>query len=201
MQASADLRWTSKDPQTWNPIQEPRQHKRVPGMAVSPLPRYDSMTGRLKRRLLFQADDMCALLTWRPSGRPRVIGGIDQFQADVSPHSKSAAKISVLSPTTRSTITRESSMAYSTNPTATIYRLFDAHFDEVRGQWEERYERRYGFLESLPMVAPPSLAAQNRCRLSSPLCGEDVVTRFFPGKEQARLRRQVGAAVSRLRPL
>ncbi len=40
------------------------------------------------------------------------------------------------------------------------------------------------FLESLPMVAPPSLAAQNRCRLSSPLRGEDVVTRFFPGKEQ-----------------
>ena len=36
------------------------------------------------------------------------------------------------------------------NPRATpLYRLFDAHFDEVRGQWEERYERRYGFWRSL----------------------------------------------------
>jgi hypothetical protein len=60
----------------------------------------------------------------------------------------------------------------------------EAHFEEVRGQWEERFERRYGFLESLPMVAPPSLAGQNRRRLSSPLRDEDVVTRFFPGKEQ-----------------
>lgn len=35
------------------------------------------------------------------------------------------------------------------NPRATpLYRLFDAHFDEVRGQWEERYERRYGFWRS-----------------------------------------------------
>ena len=35
------------------------------------------------------------------------------------------------------------------NPSATpLYRLFDAHYDEVRGQWEERYERRYGFWRS-----------------------------------------------------
>ena len=25
------------------------------------------------------------------------------------------------------------------------YRLFESHFDEVKGQWEERYEGRYGF--------------------------------------------------------
>ena len=32
------------------------------------------------------------------------------------------------------------------NPRATpLYRLVDAHFDEVRGRWEERYERRCGF--------------------------------------------------------
>ena len=32
------------------------------------------------------------------------------------------------------------------NPRATpLYRLFEAHFDEVRGQWEERFERRCGF--------------------------------------------------------
>ena len=32
------------------------------------------------------------------------------------------------------------------NPRATpLYRLFEAHYDEVRGQWEERFERRCGF--------------------------------------------------------
>ena len=32
------------------------------------------------------------------------------------------------------------------NPRATLlYRLFDSLYDEVRGQWEERFERRYGF--------------------------------------------------------
>jgi len=32
------------------------------------------------------------------------------------------------------------------NPRATpLYRIFDSLFDEVRGQWEERFERRYGF--------------------------------------------------------
>jgi hypothetical protein len=32
------------------------------------------------------------------------------------------------------------------SPRATpLYRLFDAHFDEVKGQWEERFERRCGF--------------------------------------------------------
>ena len=32
------------------------------------------------------------------------------------------------------------------SPRATpLYRLFDAHFEEVKGQWEERFQRRYGF--------------------------------------------------------
>lgn len=32
------------------------------------------------------------------------------------------------------------------NPRATpLYRLFETHFDEVRGQWEGRFERRCGF--------------------------------------------------------
>ena len=32
------------------------------------------------------------------------------------------------------------------NPRATpLNRLFDAHFDEIKGQWEERFERRFGF--------------------------------------------------------
>jgi len=36
------------------------------------------------------------------------------------------------------------------SPRATpLYRLFDAHFDEVRGQWEERFERRYGYWRGL----------------------------------------------------
>jgi hypothetical protein len=26
-----------------------------------------------------------------------------------------------------------------------LYRLLDAHFDEVRGRWEERFERWFGF--------------------------------------------------------
>jgi len=32
------------------------------------------------------------------------------------------------------------------SPRATpLYRLFDAHFEEVKGQWEDRFERRCGF--------------------------------------------------------
>jgi hypothetical protein len=32
------------------------------------------------------------------------------------------------------------------NPRAiSLHRLVEAHFDEVRGQWEERFERRCGF--------------------------------------------------------
>ena len=32
------------------------------------------------------------------------------------------------------------------NPRATpLYRLVEAHYDEVKGQWEERFEGRYGF--------------------------------------------------------
>jgi hypothetical protein len=32
------------------------------------------------------------------------------------------------------------------SPRATpLYRLFETYFEEVRGQWEERFERRFGF--------------------------------------------------------
>jgi len=32
------------------------------------------------------------------------------------------------------------------NPRATpLYRLFESHYDEVKGQWEERFEKRCGF--------------------------------------------------------
>ena len=32
------------------------------------------------------------------------------------------------------------------SPRATpLYRLFETHFEEVRGQWEDRFERRFGF--------------------------------------------------------
>ena len=35
------------------------------------------------------------------------------------------------------------------NPRATpLYRLVEAHFDKVKGQWEERFERRCGFWRS-----------------------------------------------------
>jgi len=27
----------------------------------------------------------------------------------------------------------------------TLYRLFDSMYDEVKGQWEERFDGRYGF--------------------------------------------------------
>jgi hypothetical protein len=33
----------------------------------------------------------------------------------------------------------------SYHPPALLYRLFESLYDEVRGQWEERFERRYGF--------------------------------------------------------
>jgi hypothetical protein len=36
------------------------------------------------------------------------------------------------------------------DPRATpLYRLVEAHYDEVKGQWEERFERRYGFWRGL----------------------------------------------------
>jgi hypothetical protein len=44
-------------------------------------------------------------------------------------------------------------------------------------------EAEAGFFESQPMAAPRSLAAQNRFQQPSPLRGDGVVTRFFPGKE------------------
>jgi hypothetical protein len=47
-------------------------------------------------------------------------------------------------------VAQPSTARYRTrNPRATpLYRLFDAHFDEVRGQWEEKYERSHGFWRS-----------------------------------------------------
>ena len=36
------------------------------------------------------------------------------------------------------------------NPRATpLYRLVESHFDEVKGQWEERFKGRYGFWPGL----------------------------------------------------
>ncbi len=36
------------------------------------------------------------------------------------------------------------------NPRATpLYRLVESHFDEVKGQWEERFEGRYGYWRGL----------------------------------------------------
>jgi hypothetical protein len=36
-----------------------------------------------------------------------------------------------------------------------LYRLFEEHFEEVRGQWEERFERRFGFWRGIVDVWEP----------------------------------------------
>ena len=70
------------------------------------------------------------------------------------------------------------------NPRATaLYRLFDAQFDEVRGQWEERYERRYGFWrsfvdEQVLRYLDCGLFENGFVRIRCPDCAEEYLLAF-----------------------
>ena len=70
------------------------------------------------------------------------------------------------------------------NPCVTpLYRLFDAHFDEVRGQWEERYEQRYGFWRGFVdaqvlRYLDCGLFEKGFARIRCPECGEEHLLAF-----------------------
>jgi len=70
------------------------------------------------------------------------------------------------------------------SPRATpLYRLFEAHFDEVRGQWEERYERRYGFWrsfvdEQVCRYLDCGLYENGFARIRCPDCAEEYLLAF-----------------------
>ena len=70
------------------------------------------------------------------------------------------------------------------NPRATpLYRLFETHFDEVRGQWEERFERRYGFWrgfvdEQVGRYLDCGLFESGFARVRCPDCGEGYLLAF-----------------------
>ena len=68
------------------------------------------------------------------------------------------------------------------NPRATpLYRLFETQFEEVRGQWEDRFERRFGFLAE---VCPESESKGFR----GPLPGEmPNVVRGWGAEEEAEV--------------
>ena len=70
------------------------------------------------------------------------------------------------------------------NPRATpLYRLFEAHFEEVRGQWEERFERRCGFWrgfveEQVRRYLDCGLFENGFARVRCPDCAEEYLLAF-----------------------
>jgi len=62
-------------------------------------------------------------------------------------------------------------------------RLFEAHFDEVRGQWEERFERGYGFWrsfvdEEVLRYLDCGLYENGFARIRCPDCAEEYLLAF-----------------------
>ena len=70
------------------------------------------------------------------------------------------------------------------NPRATpLYRLFEHHFEEVRGQWEDRFERRYGFWrgfvdEQVLRYLDCGLFENGFARIQCPDCAEEFLLAF-----------------------
>ncbi len=70
------------------------------------------------------------------------------------------------------------------SPRATpLYCLFDAHFDEVKGQWEERFERRFGFWrgfvdEQVRRYLDCGLYENGFARIRCPECAEEYLLAF-----------------------
>jgi hypothetical protein len=68
-------------------------------------------------------------------------------------------------------------------PVTSLYGLFEAHFDEVRGQWEERYERRYGLWRSIVdeqvlRYLDCGLFENGFARIRCPECAEEYLLAF-----------------------
>ena len=65
------------------------------------------------------------------------------------------------------------------NPRSTpLYRLFEGCFDEVKGQWEERYERRFGVWrgfvdEQVLLSLDCGLFENGFARIRCPDCAEE----------------------------
>jgi len=70
------------------------------------------------------------------------------------------------------------------NPRATpLYRLFETHFGEVRGRWEERYEQRHGFWrgfvdEQVRRYLDCGLFENGFARIRCPDCAEEYLLAF-----------------------
>jgi len=70
------------------------------------------------------------------------------------------------------------------NPRATpLYRLFEHHFEEVRGQWEDRFERQYGFWrgfvdEQVLRYLDCGLFENGFARVRCPDCAEEYLLAF-----------------------
>ncbi len=70
------------------------------------------------------------------------------------------------------------------SPRATpLYRLFDADFEEVNGQWEGRFERRYGFWrgfvdEQVLRYLDCGLYENGFARIRCPVCAEEFPLAF-----------------------
>ncbi len=74
--------------------------------------------------------------------------------------------------------------AYRARNRATpLYRLFEEHFEEVRGQWEERFERRFGFWrgivdEQIRRYLDCGLFENGFARIRCPECAEEYLLAF-----------------------
>ena len=70
------------------------------------------------------------------------------------------------------------------SPRATsLYRLFETHIDEVRGQWEERFERRFAFWrgfvdEQILRYLDCGLFENGFARIRCPDCAEEYLLAF-----------------------
>jgi hypothetical protein len=65
-----------------------------------------------------------------------------------------------------------------------LYRLFDAHFDEVTVRWEERFERHYGFWrgfvdEQVLQYLGCGLFENGFARVRCPECAEEYLLAFL----------------------
>ena len=66
------------------------------------------------------------------------------------------------------------------SPRATpLYRLFEKHFEEVRGRWEERFERRYGFGGASSTIRCCATWTAACSRTASPASGVPSVPKSF----------------------
>ena len=83
------------------------------------------------------------------------------------------------------------------NPRATpLYRLFETHFEEVREQWEERFQRRCGFWRGFidPLVCPSCGSEMKVIAFITEHAVVDAILRHLATAEAKSLRGPPGAA-------